>query len=288
MIPESCFLAALSILTTLREYYAVAYRLKLNFKGILLNNLLLCAGYLVGLLIFMITALWEIIYLVGLAFSLIFLFRTTDLWKERPAIGNETARITKDAGLLLTATTLGRTTSYADRIILYPLLGGNEVSIYYVSTLFGKILSMAVNPINSVILSYITRLKSLPQKAFWLSFLVSLSLSVLGYFATMLLAYPVIDLLYPQFSDQAMPYVRIMTIASYVHVLITITNPYILKFFNLKWQIALNGLYSLTYICLGLILLKTVGLYGFCLGTLTAEILRLIMQLLIYFFRKNK
>lgn len=46
-----------------REYHIVAFRIKLNYKAILWNNLFLILGYLIGYFIFKATGYWQYIYI---------------------------------------------------------------------------------------------------------------------------------------------------------------------------------------------------------------------------------
>lgn len=281
-------MGVLAALTVIREYLVVAYRIKLNYGFILINNVFLAAGYLVGFVFFLATSRWELIYLCGLSLSLCFILKTTSLWREPISIDKGLAPLVKDNGVLLGSSILGKSTAYADRMVIFPLLGGVETSIYYVATLFGKVLSMGVSPLNSVILSYLSRLSSKPQRAFWRSLAVCAALSVVGYVVTMLIARPLLGLLYPQFVDEAMVYVGVVTISAYIGVLVSVADPYVLRFFPLKWQVFENGGFSLLYFVLALILMGRYGLMGFCVGALIASILKLGFLIILYCKGKEK
>ncbi|MDO4183260.1 MAG: hypothetical protein Q4E12_06625 [Coriobacteriia bacterium] len=265
-----------------REYLIVAYRLNLNFKAILLNNICMAVGYFAGYGLFLLCGFWELVYLTGNVASLVYVFLTTTLWKEPFAVSPKLKELISEALLLLASGLLGRATTYADRMVLYPLMGGQFVAVYYVATLFGKMLSMVINPINSVVLSYVSRLSKKSDRMFWYSLAGGACGCVVVFVLTMLLARPVLGFLYPAYVDEAMGYVWIVTIASCFAVLTTILNPYILKFFSIKWQPALSGLFCLVYFlcCLGF--LSLFGPMGFCAGVLLAEVVKLVLQIVIY------
>lgn len=276
------FMGALAVLTALREYYIVAYRIVLDYRRILYNNILLSIGYGVGFGLFVLVGYWELIYLCGLAFSLAFIVATTSIWREPPSVDGNLKPLIKDSSVLLSASVLGRTTSYADRMVIFPLLGGVETSIYYVATLFGKVVSFGVSPLNSVVLSHLAKLGHRPKRAFWACLGVGASISVFGYILTMLLARPLLAVLYPQFVDAAMPYVGVATATAYFGAMVTIVDPYVLRFFPLKWQILENAGFGMLYFTLALMLLARYGLIGFCVGALVAAVLKLSFLIILY------
>src|SRR5699024_7377606 len=59
----------------LNDYLIVSYRIKLDYKGIFFYNVLLSFGYLLGTFFYWFFNYWEVIYLMGLIFSFIFLFK---------------------------------------------------------------------------------------------------------------------------------------------------------------------------------------------------------------------
>lgn len=286
--PTSTGMALLAFLAVYREYLMVSYRLDLNYRAIVASSFYLAVGYLVGYGLFALTGWWELVYMVGLASSLAYMLLTTHLWREPLSPDSQLAGSAKDTAVLFASSMLGRSTTYADRMVIFPMLGGFEVSVYYVATLFGKILSMGVSPVSSVMLSYLARLKARPKRAFWYSLGLGLALSVVAYGITIGLSRPVLLLLYPQFADQAMDYVWLVTITAYVNVLISIADPYVLRFLSLKWQVFENGLFCLLYFALALTLLGSFGLMGFCLGSLIATGAKLVFLLLVYCFAEVK
>src|SRR5699024_1008257 len=62
-----------STLNLIRQYIIVGFRLELNYKGILVNNIILGLGYLIGLLIFFWLPYWQLIYISGYALSIIYI-----------------------------------------------------------------------------------------------------------------------------------------------------------------------------------------------------------------------
>lgn len=274
----------LSFLVTAREYLIVAYRIELNFKAIFINNVILSLGYLFGLALFWVSGVWEFVYLVGYILSLIYVARSTSLWKEPFSLTVHFRETLTSVAHLSLSNFLSNAITYADRLLIYPLLGAYSVSIYYVATLFGKMASMIVTPINGVILSYLAKYSKKPDALFRITLSLGLLICIVGYVATVFCSRPILGFLYPQFVDEAMTYVYVTTAAAFVRVLITIVNPYVLKFFPVSWQTKISGLYLVIYVaaCFGLYF--PLGLMGFCVGVLITMLVKLAVTLLVYFY----
>lgn len=267
-----------------QEYLTVSYRIDLNYKSIAINAVFLSLGYLAGYCLFTHFHEWSLIYLFGQFFSLTYILTTTKLWRVRPARTIYFKDVMKDSCILLLSSLLVRAVSYADRLLLYPILGGFYVSVYYVAALLGKLLSVVVTPINNVVLSYLAHLRNKPGRSFWLCMAISLLICLFCYVVTLFVSKPILSTLYPQYCEVAIPLVAITTATAYANVLASVANPFVLRFTEIKNQIRINGLYLLGYIIVSLSMLNFFGLLGFCLGALIAAAARLVIILLVYAF----
>lgn len=154
----------------------------------------------------------------------------------------------------------------ADKILLYPLLGGTMVSVYYAATVFSKVVSLAITPINSVALSYLSKINKKTNSLFKWTYIVGIVVCGIGYIMTIILSRPVLSILYPKYVDAAMQYIWITSGTIVVSVLTSMITPFVLRFFDIKWQIWINGITTIMYIIISLSLLKLGGLMGFCVG----------------------
>lgn len=271
-----------------REYHIVAFRINLDYKSILINNLFLILGYILGYLLFKITNYWQLIYILGILFSYVYIYRHSRICTE-PFIKTKLwNKVSKDSILLLIASFLARLTSYADKLLLYPLVGGAMVSVYYVATIFGKVVSMAITPINSVALSYLSKIKNKPNNLFKWSYAIGIVVCVAGYIFAIVFSRPILSIIYPTYVDSAMQYIYITSATICINVLTTIITPFVLKFFAMEWQILINGIATGSYIIISLILLYFWGMIGFCIGVLIANIVKLLTTTFIYILMKEK
>jgi len=272
-----------SVFMLLKVYGVVEFRIKLNFKYILMDSIFLALGYGIGFIIFMISGYWRFIYLCGFLSSFLFVFNKTTIFREsfkKTALFKKTTSQTR---LLLISGLLLGTATYVDRLLLYPLLGGAAVSIYFTATILGKTISLFVQPVAGVILSYLAQLKKLENNNFYILLVASMIAGGIGYVFCILVSNSVLTLIYPQYVDEALKYIYVTTLTIIISIIGNILNPVVLKFCHSKWQIVVNASYLTLYGCLSLVLLNLYGLMGFCIGALVANIVKLITILMIYY-----
>ena len=278
---ELFLIILLTILWTGREYLIVAFRLKLNFKSIMLNNLLLVIGYFLGYAVFKLTGYWEYIYIIGIIFSIGYIITHSSIIKERFVITPLFKNTITELIFLIFAAVINNLLNYADRIILYPLIGGAAVSIYYVSTLFGKLISMLISPLNSVVLSYLSQVNKFNKRAFLNALLSSVIVACLGYIMCLVMADPILHLLYPQWVEKSIRYIPITTVTAMITMMTGMLSPFILRFCAMKWQVIINGISLCIYILASVALFQKFELFGFCLGILCSHLAKfLIISLL--------
>lgn len=283
-----CFILILGFLTLLKEYYIVEFRLNLNFKMILINNILMSFGYLTGTVFFAFFQYWQLIYILGVGFSLIHILANTELYKEPFIKTKFFSKVSKDSLILLTAGILNSLTAYVDRLLLYPLMGGSSVAIYYAASIFGKIISLGMSPISGVMLSYLSKMEQFKRKHFKLLLVVTSGAGLVGYFVCMLISKPMLIYLYPQFRDDSLRYIPLTTAVAMVNMLYSFLNPVILKFRKISWQILVNGLSLLFYWIMAVIFTKDYGLIGFCVSTLIVSILKVLLLITAYYLREKE
>jgi len=287
-ILDFILLSLITVASLWKEYLIVTFRLVLNYKGILLNNIFMSLGYLIGSGIFLYLGNWQIIYFTGLLFSLIYILRHTSLHKEKFRFSN-LFKITASKGLALyIANLLKNVLSYADKLILLPLLGPVTVAIYYSSTILGKIISMMINPVNSVILSYLVKVDNISLKNVIKMFSVSTIIGVFGYILTVWISPYFLGFFYKDWAEESLELVYITTATAIVGVLSTVLQPFNLRFNKISWQIYLSGIHLVAYVALCFYFFQIAGLKGFTFGVLMSTVFKLIMQLSIFLFNYRR
>jgi len=273
-----------SIILLVNTYLSVEFRINLNFKNILISGVMLFIGYVIGYVLFTLTANWSLIYLIGFTTNLLYILSKTKVLKRKPKKTNMFKTTFYETSFLLGSGFLASLGTYIDKLIIFPLLGGAVVSVYYTSTILGKTIALAIGPITGVLLSYLAHMKVFNKTRFKTLLSISLFLGGLGYVIILLVSRPILTLVYPQYIEESMNYISVTTLSTILVVIATVINPVLLKFKAAKWQIIINIVYIILYIALGIILLGIYGLIGFCIGILVANIAKLIFMIIVYYY----
>ena len=271
-----------AVLVFIYQYYSVGFRLKLDYKKILIANLLLALGFSFGYCMFLKNGVWQSIYIVGYALSSLFTVLQSGLVCERWHFTQQSKATIVKYLILLSASLMSVAVVYVDRLVLFPLLGGTVVAIYYASTLLGKFISAGMSPVVSVMLSYFSKMRGLDKSMIKQLTFAGLVVGVIGYLVCILVGRPLLGWLYPNIAAKSIRYVYITTLTSIIGMQCSIMIPVVLRFCNTKWQLVIEFCNLTLHFSLSLILLKSFGLMGFCVGSLVAMLLKYFILLLIY------
>ena len=241
-------------------------------------------GYLIGFVLFLFTGYWSLIYFCGLGLNILFLINKTSIWSENYS-KTPLFKITfKEVIMLLGSGVLVSLGAYVDKLIIFPLLGGAAVSIYYVATILGKTIALAIGPITGVLLSYLAHMKKFSRNNFKFLLLISSIVGFIGYWFVIFISEPLLSFVYPQYVEDAIQYIPVTTLSIILTIISSVINPVLLKFSSAKWQMFINGLYMLIYVPLSLYLLSLHGLMGLCVGILIANFIKLLIMITTYFY----
>lgn len=270
-----------------RRYFQVYFRINNNYSRILISNSILSVGYLIGTLVFLQSGYWQLIYLFGELAGLVYILINNPFVYEKLKKTILFSITTKHAMIILVSSLLGSLVIYIDRLLLYSLIGPRMVAVYYVSTLFGKTLSLLIGPISNVILTYLSKMKYLGNNLFKSMFSISFIIGIISYFLVIIISKYFLYYFYPQYSNEALNYIHITTATAVFTMISSVLNPIIMKFRKISWQIVINIITVIVYITLAFILLPKYNLFGFCYAALLSQIIRLIIIILIYLKKNN-
>lgn len=274
------FLVLLVALSNLAgDYFGVGLRIRLDYKNIFLNQLVTCVGYGIGYAFFLITKSWTMIYIVCNVLRTLHSIRHSDLIHEplvRTSLIKGTAR---SFGDLSVASLLGRALTYFDKMLLYPLLGGTAVSIYYVANIFGKLIIQALQPITSVVLSYIAKQRTVSGKLWHAVIGIGSVSCALMYFVCILISKPIIFFLYPELAAEAIVLVPMATLSMSVSAFAVILSPFILKMMDTKVQMLINGSGLVVYVVCVLYAYQRYGLMGCAVSMLISNVVKVAFMI---------
>lgn len=282
------FMILLSCLNLTREYLIVSFRITLNYKAILINNVILGIGYGLGLLVFWITGYWPFIYIVGSALSLLYIMRHSILLKEKLTRTPLFKKTTYKSFILFLSTFMKNVLIYADKLLIFPLIGPAAVSVYYTATILGKIISMAITPVSSVMLSYLARMEKMKRQHFFYVLFLSLVIGVIGYFVTVLISHPVLQFLYPKWAEESMKLIPITIATAMIDMMASTIHPIVLRFNHMNWQMVISATNVIIYMVGVILFYHLYGLMGFAIGGLAASIVKVLLMISIYLLNDFK
>lgn len=268
-------LAAYLIVSNLYQYATAFFRLELNFKRTFLCNTVVSAAYCAAALLFATAELWPAVFLAGEGVGLLFTAKTTPFIREPLA---RTPLLSATIATLLTymATNLiGNLLAYADRMILYPILGGEGVSYYATASFFGKSAGIVMTPIAGVLLGYFAQKDFKASKKLF-AIVNGCSLGCLAVFllGCRLFAPWFTRLLYPSLYESAAPYIFLANLASAIGIAGSMAQPMVLKACSIRWTLLTQVLYGASYLLFAWLWLPGYGLLGFCWASIASSAVR--------------
>jgi capsular polysaccharide synthesis protein len=279
---ESITLILVTIFTMYRVYMNVYYRIDLNYTYILLHMVITAIGYVIGIVLFSFISIWPIVFLCGEIAAFIFALLTTSFKNEnyeKTLLYNETK---KEFIQLALSNTMANLLLYLDRLIINPILGAANVSIYFVASIVGKTLGIVLQPLSSIILTYISKIEKVnKRKLFTAMVSVIIVFGGISYILSIPITPIITKVLYRDSYLQAKPFYNISNLSVILMIMGNLIQPMILKYCPIIWQSIVQGIYTITYVFLVIILMNKYGLMGFCIGAAIANLIRLIIFLVV-------
>lgn len=265
-----------------RTYYSVSFRIILDFNKVFFCNLCISMGYLAGGIIVWLGGSWIFVFIFGEFAGLLYLkkysfvislefYRTSDF-------GETTKKYIYFAGAAL----IGNAIVYLDRLFILPVLGGENVAIYSVSSIMGKSIGMAMLPVAGVLLGYFAQKEFyMSRKIFNMVSGVSFIICTLFYIVSLAIAEPVVGILYPSLVNSAKQYMYLANLAAVIEIFSGMLLPIVLKYGKSYWQVIVNIVYGVLFCSLGIYFSLNYALLGFCYATLIANSVRVAILYMI-------
>lgn len=286
-LPDLLLSVAVVLLFLYHDYITVQYRAELRFTNILINNLIICGGYLVGLaVLYFVLPCWQMVFIVPYLMTMVYDLGHTNYIREPLRITPLFSDTAKQYFLLLGSSLLSTVVTYGDRLILYPLMDGASVSVFSSAQLVGKILQMISTPLSSFILAYLVRNKATQLKLRASFGLLGVGACLVLYFGCLLVSGPMIRFLYPDWASQSLQYVSLTAANGVLHMVNVLLNVLALRFCHAKWQVVKGVLYMVSYLLLSFLLLHFFDLRGFCVGNILASVTELVFFAVLLFKKK--
>lgn len=275
----------LSSLLVFRSYLVVLFRIRLDFKAFFYNSLLLAIGYAIGSLLILIIDFWPIPFIVGEIFALLHLY----IFFKPKQITIKKTRYFKfslnKSSILIITTILGNALIYMDRILLYPILGSESVSVYTVASFFGKTLGIVAAPMAGVLLSYYSSKNFVMNKKKYLVSSYMIFISSIIFIPLIVIIAPFITrILYPTIYDDAKIYILWANIGALIIVVTRMMQPAIIKYAPTYWLLLKEGVYGITYIALSIVLIPKYSINGLIWVTIISASLKVVLMFFLGYY----
>lgn len=268
----------LIILTALRYYSDVEYKMNADFMRYMIFYVAISVGYLIGMLVYRLSGEWMLAFIVGEALGVIFVvFQGTIYRKDVLKPSKHFAPVCKSMSFLLLSTLIDNLTLNADRLLLMIFAGGSAVSIYYTASLLGKVIAMLSVPINSIIISYLVKYDGSLTKKFWsVATGGSLVLGALAFAGCTFISPFILNILYPDLKNDIAPYIAPAILGQIFYFISGILLVILLKFRGEKKQFLFNAFYAVEFIAIVVVGTWLRGLDGFVYTCLAANAIRFV------------
>lgn len=240
----------LMIVTVLRYYSDVEFRLNVNYRGFLLYYILISAGYVVGIIAYPLTDSWIIAMLLGEAAAVGFVFLKGSLYKNPAFKRSSYFKDNMKSVVILSFTELiASVILNADRLMLQAIAGGVAVTIFYAATLVGKMISLISMPLNGVIMGHLARFDGkLDGNTFLKLCMAVLGLGVVLDVLCVGVSMVFVMIMYPEIYQDVKPYLWIANAGQIYYFLSNTLTVVLLRFTDEKYQLYIHIVYMIVFV----------------------------------------
>lgn len=284
------FWTVLLLMTTIFRYYGdVEYRLNLNYRNYFNYYAVLTGGYVAGFGLYLLTKNWFLVFVTGEVAALIYLAATGTVFhgffKRSSWFGTAFQR----GGFLVVSYLITNLTLNIDRLVLEHLIGHLAVTQYYVTSLIGKTLVLLVAPVNTIIISYLTRNQERMGRKQFLQFTgIGVGVSLVFFIGSQIGTPLFVWLFYGDLYESVKGMMTVVNLSQILGVLSAYLFIVVLTFTEEKWQLILQIFHLVIITALVLLFTKNSGIMGFAEAVLIANAIRVAAVILLGFWKAGK
>ena len=288
--PMVIFWTVLLLMTTIFRYYGdVEYRLNLNYQKYFIYYSVLTVGYLVGFGLYFLTGNWFLVFVTGEAAAILYLVLTGTVFKNFFRKSQWFGQALRRGGFLVFSYLITNLTLNIDRLVLENLIGHLAVTQYYVTSLIGKTLVLLVAPINTIIISYLTRKQERMNRRQFLMFTgIGVAVSFVFFICAQIGTPIFVRLFYGDLYDSVKEMITVVNLSQILGVLSAYLFIVVLTFTEEKWQLLLQIFHLVVIVALVLIFTGRGGIMGFAEAVLIANTLRVAAVILLGIIKAGK
>lgn len=280
-LSEIIILNIIIVIMILKNYLQVYLRLELLFNKLLVMSIIQSLVLIFLVYVLKINMSWWIFILIGeLAGLLYLLIQFVNKGYSFNATHINFKKINVKFWQLSSVNFVNNLIIYFDRFLIYSVLGGNVVTISFVATFVGKILSGIVSPINGVILTYIsTRTQANTMKIYRYAIFTSLIVGLLTILLVLPISKYVVVHLYDINYSSISRYLIIGNLSVITLIMGNILFPMNIKYTNIKYQTIVQTIYFILYFLLCIPLTLAWELMGFFIAVTSTNVIRYFLMI---------
>lgn len=297
-VPVSLGLSLVAIISILRYYGDVEYRLNVNYKRFSLYYVLIAIGYAIGSFfvwksVFGNDYSWLVAIGLGELFAFLYVFFGGNIFR-----GKGLAKPTEFFGENLKTIMFLVGTNFINAFVLKSdsllikafVPDKGAVRAFYIASLVGKIVALLTTPLNGVIIGYLTKYKGkFTKKFFATATIIALGVGALFTLACFPVSHIFVKLMYSgEIYNAAKEYFFLANAGQILYFVSGSMMIVVLRFIHERWQLIINVIYAALYACVVIPLLIKFGLWGITWGLLIVNAIRLLMVIILGFLNVGK
>lgn len=284
-------MAVFMVLCQMRYYAQVEFRITVNFKGYLIYFIILSAGYVLGLIIFLFWRQWLVVFVIGEFAAVMYVVKKGTVLRF-DGISSQLKKLIIPTSLLVFSFLLSGT-EFLDRLLIKPIMGSLAVTEYYAISLTSRIVHLLVNPISALMLSYMAdrETSTIDLKGFKKIILLCLPLFFVVTLMCCLVTPLVVHILYPNLEASVSSLNIITNVGSIMGFAADLLLVFLLAESTLNSQLMIRGAYFVVYIVLSIWLTRMNGLLGYSNALIFSNTVKLGLAVvcgIVHYSRKAK
>lgn len=288
-VPGAVAVCVLILLMVFRYYGDVEFRLNLNYRNYFIYYAVMTAGYLLGFGLFFLTGNWYLIFITGEALAILYIVLTGTIFRDFLRVSGAFRAAAMRGTFLLMSYIVTNLTLNIDRLMLKMLVDNLAVTQYYVVSLIGKTMVLLVAPINTIIISYLTKRKeNLNRKQYMMFVGAGLGVSLVFFLGAEIVTPIFLKLLYPNLYDSVRGVITIVNASQILGLLSAYIFIVVLTFTEEKWQMILQVVHLAVILALVYAMTPQGGLHGFSVAVLMANGIRVLLIILFGLVRSGR
>ena len=280
---------ALLMFMIFRYYGDVEYRLSLHYEKYFVYYAVLTAGYLAGFALYYLTGIWFFIFLTGECAALIYLALTGSVFKDFLVRSRAFKTAARRGTFLMFSYIITNLTLNIDRLALKFLIDDLAVTRYYVASLLGKTLFLLVTPVNTIIISFLTKRKKELDRKEYLLFVGAGGAAAAFFFIAIEIAAPIfLKIFYPNLLESVQPILATVNLSQILGLYSAYLFIVVLTFTEEKWQMILQIGHLILITVLVMLMTGSGSIKGFAGAVLAANTIRVIAVALFGFVMNGR